>query len=104
MIKQTSHELGQNPVLVGDPGCLVKAWDLLDAKYAIGSAAAVVQGLARAGLAERPIALFGDSDNTAFFMMDEDRAGFLVEFGATNRIFTNPQDPRTEDYITGRFG
>jgi phosphate transport system ATP-binding protein len=44
------------------------------------------------------------SDSTAFFMMDEDRAGFLVEFGPTNRIFTTPTDPRTEDYITGRFG
>jgi phosphate transport system ATP-binding protein len=44
------------------------------------------------------------SDQTAFFMMDEDRAGYLVEYGSTNEIFTNPQDQRTEDYITGRFG
>jgi phosphate transport system ATP-binding protein len=44
------------------------------------------------------------SDQTAFFMMDEDRAGYLVEYGPTNEIFTNPQDQRTEDYITGRFG
>lgn len=44
------------------------------------------------------------SDLTAFFMMDEDRAGYLVEFGPTRQIFTNPQDQRTEDYITGRFG
>ena len=44
------------------------------------------------------------SDQTAFFMMDEDRAGYLVESGPTNEIFTNPQDQRTEDYITGRFG
>ncbi len=44
------------------------------------------------------------SDNTAFFMMDEDRAGRLVEVGPTKRIFTNPRDKRTEDYITGRFG
>lgn len=44
------------------------------------------------------------SDQTAFFMMDEDRAGYLVEYGPTKRIFTNPQDRRTEDYITGRFG
>ena len=44
------------------------------------------------------------SDQTAFFMMDEDRAGYLVEYGPTNDIFTNPQDQRTEDYITGRFG
>jgi len=44
------------------------------------------------------------SDYTAFFMMNEDRSGSLVEFGATQKIFTNPQDKRTEDYITGRFG
>jgi phosphate transport system ATP-binding protein len=44
------------------------------------------------------------SDHTAFFMMDEDRAGYLVEYGPTKEIFTNPQDQRTEDYITGRFG
>jgi phosphate transport system ATP-binding protein len=44
------------------------------------------------------------SDMAAFFMMDEDRAGFLVEYGETNQLFTNPRDRRTEDYITGRFG
>lgn len=44
------------------------------------------------------------SDYTAFLMMDEDRAGRLVEFGPTDQLFTTPQDSRTEDYITGRFG
>ncbi len=44
------------------------------------------------------------SDYTAFFTMDEDRAGMLVEFGLTNQIFTNPKDARTEGYITGRYG
>ncbi len=44
------------------------------------------------------------SDFTAFFMVDEHRAGHLVEYGATHRIFTKPSDKRTEDYITGRFG
>jgi phosphate transport system ATP-binding protein len=44
------------------------------------------------------------SDHTAFFMMAEDRAGMLVEYGLTRRIFTKPEDQRTEDYITGRFG
>ena len=44
------------------------------------------------------------SDYTAFFMMDEYRSGMLVEFGKTDDIFTNPEDKRTEDYITGRFG
>jgi phosphate transport system ATP-binding protein len=44
------------------------------------------------------------SDYTAFFTMDDDRAGVMVEFGVTSQIFTNPTDPRTEAYITGRFG
>jgi len=44
------------------------------------------------------------SDYTAFLMMDEDRAGYLVEHGPTQRIFTNPQEEITERYITGRFG
>ena len=44
------------------------------------------------------------SDMTAFFMMEEDRAGVLVEYGPTSDLFTNPKDERTEDYITGRFG
>jgi phosphate transport system ATP-binding protein len=39
------------------------------------------------------------SDEAGYFLLGE-----LVEFGPTGRIFTNPQDPRTEDYITGRFG
>jgi phosphate transport system ATP-binding protein len=44
------------------------------------------------------------SDFTAFFTMDEDRAGVMVEYDKTSQIFTNPHDQRTEDYITGRFG
>jgi phosphate transport system ATP-binding protein len=44
------------------------------------------------------------SDMAAFFMMAEDRAGVLVEYGTTSEVFTNPRDKRTEDYITGRFG
>lgn len=44
------------------------------------------------------------SDFTAFFNMDPDRAGYLMEYGPTNQIFTNPRQKVTEDYITGRFG
>ena len=44
------------------------------------------------------------SDWTTVMMMAEDRAGEMVEFGATREVFTNPRDKRTEDYITGRFG
>lgn len=39
------------------------------------------------------------SDNTAFFLLGE-----LVEYGETEKIFSRPDDKRTEDYITGRFG
>ncbi|MEI2820981.1 MAG: phosphate ABC transporter ATP-binding protein PstB [Marmoricola sp.] len=49
------------------------------------------------------------ADRTAFFTARPDettgnRTGLLVEFDKTSVIFKNPQDPRTEDYITGRFG
>lgn len=44
------------------------------------------------------------SNYTAFFMMDDDRAGMMVEYGPTDQIFTNPHDKRTEDYVSGRFG
>jgi phosphate transport system ATP-binding protein len=44
------------------------------------------------------------SDYTAMMMLDETRAGTIVEFGPAGIIFTRPKDKRTEDYITGRFG
>jgi phosphate transport system ATP-binding protein len=44
------------------------------------------------------------SDFTAFMMINEKRSGRLVEFGATNQIFTRPVNKQTEDYVTGRFG
>lgn len=39
------------------------------------------------------------SDKTAFFLLGE-----MIEFGVTEQIFSNPKDPKTEQYITGRFG
>ena len=39
------------------------------------------------------------SDRTAFFLLGE-----LVEYGDTEKMFSDPVDKRTEDYITGRFG
>jgi phosphate transport system ATP-binding protein len=44
------------------------------------------------------------SDRTAFFTVDDRRAGYLVEVGETTQIFTNPRERTTEDYISGRFG
>jgi phosphate transport system ATP-binding protein len=47
------------------------------------------------------------ADLTAFFSLEMDeanRSGILVEYDTTEKIFTNPADKRTEDYVTGRFG
>lgn len=44
------------------------------------------------------------SDYTAFFMVNDRRMGYLVEYGHTTQIFTNPKNKQTEDYISGRFG
>jgi phosphate transport system ATP-binding protein len=44
------------------------------------------------------------SDKTVFLTMGDDRAGYVVEHGDTVRIFTNPREQLTEDYISGRFG
>ena len=47
------------------------------------------------------------ADRTAFFSLkvtDGKRAGVLVEYDETEKIFTSPKDKRTEDYVTGRFG
>jgi len=44
------------------------------------------------------------SDFTAFLMIDDNHSGTLVEYGATDQIFTNPQKQQTEAYVTGRFG
>jgi len=44
------------------------------------------------------------SDRCAFLLMGEDKAGELIEFGPTAQLFSEPADPRTLDYVNGRFG
>ena len=44
------------------------------------------------------------SERTAFMLAADDGIGRLVEYGKTDDLFTLPRDPRTEAYITGRFG
>lgn len=46
------------------------------------------------------------SDYTAMMMLDRDgsRSGTIIEFDQTTKIFTNPNDKRTQDYVTGRYG
>jgi phosphate transport system ATP-binding protein len=44
------------------------------------------------------------SHNCAFFLAAEGTPGHIVETGPTQQVFTNPTDPRTADYVNGRFG
>jgi len=44
------------------------------------------------------------SDMSAFMMIGDDRAGTLMEYSETIKMFVSPQHQQTEDYITGRFG
>jgi indolepyruvate ferredoxin oxidoreductase alpha subunit len=60
-LQSAAAEMGQELVLVGDPGCLATVAERLDAKYAIGSAVGVANGITRAGITGRAVALFGDS-------------------------------------------
>ena len=44
------------------------------------------------------------SDRCAFFLAEEGKPGHIVEAGTTEDVFSNPTDPRTNDYVNGRFG
>jgi phosphate transport system ATP-binding protein len=82
--------LMDEPASALDPLATAKIEDLiheLKAKYTIAIVTHNMQQAARV------------SDQTAFFYMGE-----LVEVGPTEQIFTNPREPRTEDYVTGKFG
>ena len=48
--------------------------------------------------------LAGAIDDVCDHVDEARRRGVLVEYDATSKIFTNPSDKRTEDYVTGRFG
>jgi phosphate transport system ATP-binding protein len=82
--------LMDEPASALDPIATAKVEDLiheLKARYTIVIVTHNMQQAARV------------SDRTAFFYMGE-----LVEVGSTEQIFTNPQQHRTEDYVTGKFG
>lgn len=82
--------LMDEPTSALDPIATLKVEDLiheLKAKYTIIIVTHNMQQAARI------------SDNTAFFLMGE-----IIEFEKTAKLFENPRDKRTEDYITGRFG
>jgi phosphate transport system ATP-binding protein len=87
--------LMDEPCSALDPISTLKIEELLQklkAQYAIVMVTHNMQQAARA------------SDMAAFFLMEEDGAGVLVEYSHTLQLFTNPKDKRTEDYIVGRFG
>jgi phosphate transport system ATP-binding protein len=87
--------LMDEPASALDPVATLKIEDLmreLSKKYTIIIVTHNMQQAARA------------SDFTAFFNMNPERAGYLVEYNATNDLFTNPREKLTEEYITGRFG
>ena len=44
------------------------------------------------------------SDRCAFFLAELGAPGYIVEHGPTDTMFSAPQDPRTSDYVSGRFG
>jgi phosphate transport system ATP-binding protein len=44
------------------------------------------------------------SHQSAFFLAAEDEPGRLIECGPTEQVFDRPADPRTADYVHGRFG
>jgi phosphate transport system ATP-binding protein len=44
------------------------------------------------------------SNQCAFFLAEQNSPGYIVEYGPTEAMFGSPQDPRTADYVHGRFG
>lgn len=61
ILETAAGDLNQKPVIIGDPGCLATVGERLDAKYAIGSAVGVADGISKAGVEQRAVAIFGDS-------------------------------------------
>ncbi len=59
--REEAADLGQNPFVAGDPGCIVMALDQLDTKLCMGSSIGVAAGLRKAQVGERTVAIFGDS-------------------------------------------
>jgi len=87
--------LMDEPASALDPIATLKIEDLmreLSERYTIVIVTHNMQQAARA------------SDYTAFFMLNQNNVGTMVEFAPTYTLFTSPQDKRTEDYITGRYG
>jgi phosphate transport system ATP-binding protein len=82
--------LMDEPCSAIDPGATAKIEDLIERLREDYTVVLVTHNMQQAARV---------SDFTAFFY-----EGYIVEFGATKQVFTNPTQKRTEDYITGRFG
>ncbi|KNZ43313.1 phosphate ABC transporter ATP-binding protein PstB [Acetobacterium bakii] len=82
--------LMDEPTSALDPIATLKIEDLMQSLKKLYTIIIVTHSMQQAGRI---------SDKTAFFLMGE-----VIEFNETPKIFTNPDDKRTEDYITGRFG
>ena len=65
VLRQVLDELGENPIIIAEPGCSVRLnappFEMLDVKYSLGSAIGIASGLAWSGTKNKPIAVCGDS-------------------------------------------
>ena len=59
--REEAEKVGQNPFLIGDPGCVITAGKLLDTKLCMGSSIGVAIGHQSAGVGQKSVAIFGDS-------------------------------------------
>ena len=87
--------LMDEPASALDPISTLKIEELMDSLRASYTIVIVTHNMQQASRV---------SNQTAFLTVGDDGAGFLVEFGDTTDIFTNPREQLTEDYISGRFG
>ena len=87
--------LMDEPCSALDPSATLKIEDLMRTLSRSYTIIIVTHNMQQAGRA---------SDYTAFFSMDTDRAGMMIEYDDTSQIFTNPRNKTTEDYISGRYG
>ena len=82
--------LMDEPTSALDPGSTLRIEDLMDELKKNYTVVIVTHNMQQAARI---------SDQTAFFF-----TGDLIEYGPTKQMFSNPQNPKTEEYITGRFG
>lgn len=82
--------LMDEPTSALDPGSTLRIEDLMDELKKDYTVVIVTHNMQQAARI---------SDQTAFFLL-----GSLIEYGPTKELFANPKNPKTEEYITGRFG